>query len=80
MNIMSCHGFSKSLTSTVILTCSSALAPYENFKGFFIVETKESGLDNIPTSVKNQINTDNLNPKNSVLPRKSEIASNVNAF
>ena len=77
---MSYHVFSKYQISKVIWICLSEKVIYDISQGFFVVETKESGLDNIPTSVKNQINTDNLNPKNSVLPRKSEIASNVNVF
>ena len=39
MNVMSCHGFSKSPISTIILSCSSALVPYHLNNGFVIVET-----------------------------------------
>ena len=54
MNIMSCHEFSKSSISTVILKCCSALAPYHLSKGFVIFEAEEGGIDNIPMSVKNK--------------------------
>ena len=73
MNIMSCHGFSKYSTSTVILTFRSALVPYYLSKGFVIVEKKEDSLDNIPMMTKNQINDDNLHPKYNILTCTTEI-------
>ena len=60
INIMSCHDFYKYKTSTVILSCRSALVPYHISKGFFIVETEEGGPNNIPISVKNETNSVNL--------------------
>ena len=38
MNIMSCHSFSKLITSTVILTFRSALAPYYLSKIFLLLK------------------------------------------
>ena len=40
MNIISCHGFSKSSIITVIFTCRSSLVPYYLSKVFSVVETK----------------------------------------
>ena len=41
INIMSCNGFSKFTTSTVIIICHSALVPYFLSKVFLIVEKVE---------------------------------------
>ena len=71
MNIMSCHGFSKSSISTVILTCHSALVTYYLYKVFSVVKTEEVGIDNIPMTVKNKTNADNLYPKEILLIYKA---------
>ena len=78
VNIMSCNVFSKYSMSTAILTCRSDLVLYYISKAFFIVETREVGLDNIPVSVKHQINADNLHPEDSLLTCKEEISSTIN--
>ena len=67
MNIISCHGFSKSSISTSILKCRSALVPcYPPFKNVIVGE-KKGDLDNIPISMKYQPNGDNLHPEDSLL-------------
>ena len=68
---MSRHGFSKSSISTFIFTYLSALVQYYISKGFKQFETEEGGIDNIPISVKIQINVDNLHPKEIILRRKA---------
>ena len=60
MNIMLCHGFTKSSTLTVILTCRSALVPYYFSKGFVIFETEVGGVDNNPKNITIQINANIL--------------------
>ena len=62
----------------LVLTCCNSIVPYYMSKGIVIDETKEGGIDNIPISVKNQINADNLHPEDSLLTWKSEIPSIVN--
>ena len=78
MNITSCHVYSKSPISTVILTCRSALVLYHLNKGFIVVETEDSGAYYIPITVKEQINSANLHNKYSILTCKSAIPSIVN--
>ena len=80
MNIISCHIFSKSSTSTVILTCRSALFPYDLYKVFVVVEIQEGGLDNIPMSLQMQIHADNLHQKDSILTCKAAIPSIYNTL
>ena len=46
MNIMTCYGFSKVKTSTVILTCCTSLVPYY-FSKVFIIDGKLQGFFNI---------------------------------
>ena len=80
MNIMSCHGFSKSPILTVILSCLSDLFTYYLSKGFVIVETEEGGLDNISISLKKKVNAVNLHNEESILPYKSAITSIFNTL
>ena len=77
---MSCHGLSKYSILTVILTCRSALVPYYLSKGFVIVETEVVGVDNIPMSVNNQINSSDLNQDESLLTLKSYLLSIFNTL
>ena len=72
MNIMSCHGFSESTISTVILTCHSSLLPYYFSKGFF-VEKEEGEFENIPEQVLNKINAVPLHDEDIILMCKAEI-------
>ena len=80
MNIMSCHGFTKSSTLTVILTCRSALVPYYFSKGFVIFETEVGGVDNILTTEKLQIRADDLHQEESFIACNTDIPSIVNTF
>ena len=57
MNLTSYHGFKKEQHSTVILTWHSEKFSYYISKGFVIVETKEDGLENMPSNMKEKINT-----------------------
>ena len=52
INIMSCHGFSKSSISIVVLTCCNDLVPYDISKGLVIFEIEVRGVDNIPINAK----------------------------
>ena len=70
---MSCHRFSKSSISRVILTYRRALVPYYPSKVFAIFETEDGGPDNITVSVKNQINAVILYHEYSLLIFKTEI-------
>ena len=73
MNLMSCHVFSKSKISTVILLCRSALVPYYLSKVFFIVEKEEGKLENIPETYLSKINASLLNDEDILLTSKSAI-------
>ena len=73
MNIVSCHGFAKYQQTTVILTCCSALVSHYNYKGFFIFETKDGGLDNVAINVQKKMNAVDKQDGESVLVIKSLI-------
>ena len=55
-HVMSCYGFSKVTTSTLILTCFSALVPYYLSKVFIIIEKLDEVFLNIPETALRQIN------------------------
>ena len=80
MNIMSYYGFAISSISIVILKCCSALVPCYRSKVFSVFETKEGGIYNILTSVKNKINADNLHPEESLITSKAVITLIVNTL
>ena len=68
---MTCHGFSVSTISTVILTCQSAHVPYYLAKEFFIVEKEEGCFKNILEEVLKQINASPLHHKDILLACKA---------
>ena len=80
MNIILCHGFTKSSISTVIFTCRSVLVPYYLSRVFVIVETEEGGIYNIHTSVKIQTRSEYLHKFDSLLTLKATITSIVNTL
>ena len=51
MNLVSCHGLEKYQQYMVTFVCYSALVLKYISKVFYIVETKEGGLDNMPSNV-----------------------------
>ena len=67
------HGFKKSTTSTVILTCHNALMPYCLSKILFIVEKVWDVFVSLLEPVLNQINSSPLHNENRLLACKSEI-------
>ena len=77
MNIMSCNGFSKVTTSTLILTYCSAFVPHCLSKGFIIVEKLDGIFENILNPVLNQINDFPLYDEDIILECKEAIKSIV---
>ena len=71
MNIMSCHGFSKSIISTVIIKCRSTLVAYYLSKGFLIFEKEEGKFENIPEKYLRKIYAYPLHDEDSLLMCKS---------
>ena len=60
MNIMSCHGFSKVTTPTVILSCCSNVVTYYLSKGCIIVENVYGISISIPGTSLNKTNAYSL--------------------
>ena len=63
--------FSKVTTSTVILTCCSALVQYYLSKVFIIVEKVDGVFLNITDPVLNKVNASPLNDEDRILMCKS---------
>ena len=72
--------FSKMTTSTVIITCCSALVTYYLSKGFIIVEKVYGVFVNIPDPVIKKTNSSPLNDREIILACKSAIISIVKIF
>ena len=68
MNYLYCHGFEKNKQSTVILTLHISLVSYYLPKQFVIVETKESGLDNVTIRVQKKISEVSKHDEDIFLP------------
>ena len=75
MNIMSFHGISKVMTSTVILACCSALVPYSFSKVFIIVENNYVGFVNKPDPIIKRIYASSLYDEDILFAHKAEITS-----
>ena len=52
MDLVSCHGFMKKPSSTVILNCRSSLVNNYLAKGYFIIEKDSKHLKILPNDVK----------------------------
>ena len=80
INIISCHGFSKSSISKIIFTYCSTLVTNYLYKGFIVVETEEGGLDHIPMSMKMKNCADNLHQEYIIITCKAAIPFIVNTL
>ena len=67
MIIMSCHGFLKEKTITVILKYHRKLVSYHLPKDFFTIEYNAYALRDVPKRVNNQIKTEDLHHNDYVM-------------
>ena len=80
MELISCHGLTKNINSTVILACQSRFLNYYSARGSVILQKNSNQLSIFPNDVKLRIHSINKQKIDQVIACYTEISSLKNTI